>query len=241
MAQQLPHLEGVKTIPIFPLPVALFPGAILPLHIFEERYKEMIRDCMDGEKIFGVTFAGGRDGWPPPADRVGCAAFILAVVPLEEGRMNILTTGLARYRVKTYFEDKPYLEGKVEFFEDDPTFDDLSELCAEVTTLYKRTVKSIRTISKNDEDTFNDELPDEPEALSFSVASSLQLSDDQKIRMLELRSTEERLQALKALLQGVVEKYEVRALVHEKAKTNGHGSHKILERLEFESEPDRND
>lgn len=62
-----------------------------------------------------MTFVRGREGFPPPVGRVGCAAFILATVPLEEGRMNILTTGLARYHALEYFQDEPYLEGLVTF------------------------------------------------------------------------------------------------------------------------------
>ncbi len=236
MAQPIPRLEGVKRIPLFPLPIALFPNAMLPLHIFEERYKAMLRDCMMGEKIFGVTFTTGREGFPPPVGRVGCVAFVLATVPLDEGRMNILTTGVRRFKVLEYFEEQLYLEGEVEFFDDDPSPEDLTGLAEQVTDLFNRTVKSIRLFNRDDmnreeEDNFPDELPDDPQALSFVVAASLQLSDEQKIQFLEMTSTKRRLEKLKKMLTGVVERYEVRAVIKEKAKTNGHGPHKVLENL----------
>lgn len=236
MAQPIPRLEGIKRIPLFPLPIALFPTAMLPLHIFEERYKAMLRDCMFGEKIFGVTFTNGREGFPPPVGRVGCAAFVLATVPLEEGRMNILTTGISRFRVLEYFEEKSYLEGEVEYFEDEPGFEDLTELAGEVADFFTRTIKSIRVVNRDEgkgdeEDNFPDELPDDPQALSFIVASSLQLSDEMKIQFLEMTSTKTRLEKLRGMLRGVVERYEMRAVVKEKAKTNGHGSHKVLDQL----------
>lgn len=227
MNPSLPILEGTKRIPIFPLPVALFPGMMLPLHIFEERYKAMVRDCLAGEKIFGVTFVMGREGFPPPVGRVGCAAFILAMVPLEEGRMNILTTGLARYHALEYFQDEPYLEGLVTFFDDQPVREDLAEVAEAVRATFKRTVKAIRAMSR-EEDNFPDELPEDPRALSFLVASLLQMSEEQKMALMELTDTRERLERLRRLLLPAAEKYELRAAINELAKTNGHISQGAL-------------
>jgi Lon protease-like protein len=221
MNQPLPILEGTKRIPIFPLPVALFPGMMLPLHIFEERYKAMVRDCLAGEKIFGVTFIRGREGFPPPVGRVGCAAFILVMVPLEEGRMNILTTGLTRYHALEYFEEKPYLEAMVTFFDDQPVYEDLTEVTESVRATFKRAVKAIRAMSQ-EEDNFPDELPEDPRALSFLVASLLQMSEEQKMALMELTDTKERLERLRRLLLPAAEKYELRATISEVAKKNGH-------------------
>lgn len=231
MNQSLPILEGTKRLPIFPLPVALFPGTMLPLHIFEERYKAMVRDCLAGEKIFGVTFVMGREGFPPPVGRVGCAAFIVATVPLEEGRMNILTTGLMRYHALEYFQDEPYLEGLVTFFDDQPVREDLTEVADAVRGMFRRAVKAIRAMSRED-DNFPDELPDDPQALSFLVASLLQMSDEQKMALMELTDTGERLERLRRLLVPAVQKYELRAAVNDLAKTNGHGPRGAFERFE---------
>lgn len=229
-SQLIPQLEGTRIIPLFPLPVVLYPGAMLPLHIFEERYKAMMQDCLEGDKIFGVTYTDGREGWPPPLDRLGCAAFTLATVPLAEGRMNILTTGVSRYRVLNYIQEKAYLEGEVEFLQDDPTGDDLTDLTDSLESIFKRVVQATRTINNSEAE--DDDLPDSPEALSFSIAATLQLPDSQKLELLEMTNTRRRLERLKSLLQSVVGKYEMRAYVHEKAKTNGHGPHKTLDRFE---------
>ncbi|MBX7221661.1 MAG: LON peptidase substrate-binding domain-containing protein [Blastocatellia bacterium] len=225
--QQIPHLEGIRRLKLFPLPVVLFPGAMLPLHIFEERYKQMIRDAMESDKVFGVTYTDQADNWPPPVGRVGCAAFILATVPLTEGRMNLLTTGLRRYRALSYSEEQPYLEGEVEFFQDEPVQEDLDSLIQEVKETFRRVVRATRIINQNEGDA-EDDLSDEPEDLSFAIASSLQLEDRQKLELVELSNSKTRLQRLETILSSVVKKYEIRAMIHEKAKTNGHGPRKIV-------------
>src|SRR5215211_1475148 len=98
----LDSIESIDELPIFPLGTVLFPGAILPLHIFEDRYKQMMRRAIDGGGLFGLSYRSdafiGRDT-PPEVSSVGCVAKINAVIPLEEGRMNIISTGLVRYRV----------------------------------------------------------------------------------------------------------------------------------------------
>src|SRR5262245_11884150 len=96
------NLLSVRELPLFTLPVVLLPGALLPLHIFEERYKLMIKQCLEGDKTFGLTYHSESEGWPPVIGRVGAIAQIMAVVPLDDGRMNILTIGSTRYRSIKY-------------------------------------------------------------------------------------------------------------------------------------------
>ncbi len=145
--------------------------------------------------------------------------------------MNILTTGLMRYHALEYFQDEPYLEGLVTFFDDQPAREDLTKVADAVRATFRRTIKAIRAMSRED-DNFPDELPDDPRALSFLVASLLQMSDEQKMALLELTDTGERLDRLRRLLIPAVEKYELRAAVNELAKTNGHGPRGALERLD---------
>src|SRR2546430_883893 len=106
-----------RELPLFPLPVVLFPGAMLPLHIFEERYKQMIKDCLDNDKMFGISYHSEHDNWPPSLDRIGVIAQIMAVVPLDEGRLNILTVGGLRYRASKYLALEPYIKAEVELFQ----------------------------------------------------------------------------------------------------------------------------
>ncbi|MBI3483839.1 MAG: LON peptidase substrate-binding domain-containing protein [Acidobacteria bacterium] len=103
-------------IPIFPLDVVLFPGIPLPLHIFEERYKLMVHECMEQRREFGVVMTRG-DG----VAAVGCTAAILQVAKqYPDGRMDILTVGRAPFQMNDVFDEKPYLEATVEYLEDEP-------------------------------------------------------------------------------------------------------------------------
>ncbi|MCA9971687.1 MAG: LON peptidase substrate-binding domain-containing protein, partial [Anaerolineales bacterium] len=104
-------------LPLFPLNTVLFPGMYLPLHIFEPRYKEMIRLCLDEKRPFGVVYIqdGQAEGGPlPEPHTVGCTAHIMQMQPLEDGRMNIMTIGRDRFRVLAVERERPYLVGQVE-------------------------------------------------------------------------------------------------------------------------------
>ena len=102
-------------IPLFPLGVVLMPGQSLPLHIFEERYKLMINQCLDENKEFGVVFYDGGQLYS-----VGCTAGIEKVLKsYDDGRMDISTRGKKRFIIQELMELKPYAEGKVIFFDDE--------------------------------------------------------------------------------------------------------------------------
>src|ERR1700758_4277754 len=104
-------------IPLFPLDVVLFPGASLPLHIFEERYKEMISLCLAEQSAFGVVRAQ-QDGLAV----VGCTARIMRVLhEYEDGRLDILCRGDTRFEIASLEETRSFLEAEVDFFDDDGT------------------------------------------------------------------------------------------------------------------------
>ena len=103
-------------LPLFPLDVVLFPGMPLPLHIFEERYKSLIADCIRENRAFGVVLLEeGHVDTDPQASHVavGCTAAITQVQPLDEGRMFIMSVGQERFRVVSVDHGKPYLVGTV--------------------------------------------------------------------------------------------------------------------------------
>ena len=103
-----------ERIPLFPLNVVLLPGAPLPLHIFEPRYRQMVKDCLEDKSEFGMLLA-----MPKGVARVGCTAEILEVVKrYPDGRMDILTVGCAPFRVVELFQENPLLEGQVDYLED---------------------------------------------------------------------------------------------------------------------------
>ena len=108
-------------LPLFPLNVVLFPGGYLPLHIFEERYRLMVRHCLDGDRRFGVVLisSGSEVGEPAAPESVGTIAVIDEVRTLDDGRMLIGTKGECRFRIVEIVEQLPYITAEVVPLEDD--------------------------------------------------------------------------------------------------------------------------
>ena len=228
-SEALEKVSGVRELPLFPLPVVLFPGVPLPLHIFEPRYRRLLADVRASNNLFGLSyFDAGEGGDRPAPGHVGCAAEVVEVQPMPDGRSNILTVGVARYRVEEYVErGDPYLVARVEFFadeDDDPRV--LERRASEVTEVFMRIARAMRTI--NDDRTSLPELPEsDPERLSFLVAAVVEMEAEDKQELLELRSTAERLRRIYGMLSQAVASYETRARVHTLAKGNGHAGKQI--------------
>lgn len=230
MSDALDKVRGVRELPLFPLPLVLFPGVPLPLHIFEERYRRLLADVRASNNLFGLSYfdPGASIGDQPEVGHVGCATEVVEAQPMPDGRSNILTVGVARYRVTEYARSGDlYLVARVEFFEDeegDPSL--LRKRADDVTEMFMRIVRAMRAI--NDERTAPPQLPrDDPERLSFLVAAVVEMEAGDKQELLELRSTAERLRRVYSLLAQSVEAYETRARTHELARGNGHGGKKI--------------
>src|SRR5436190_23708479 len=112
----------METIPLFPLSEVLFPGMMLPLHIFEPRYRVMMKHCIDGKLPFGVVLITRGSAESPRAEffSVGTTARITRVQQVEDGRLYIATVGEQRFRIIETLEDQPYLQGKVEMIPEKP-------------------------------------------------------------------------------------------------------------------------
>lgn len=230
MSEAMDKVRGVRELPIFPLPVVLFPGMPMPLHIFEERYRKMLSDIRAGNNLFGLSYfdSAASDRDLPAAGHIGCVAEVAETQALPDGRSNILAVGVVRYEIESYVESGDlYLVGRANFFEDedhDPAA--LNSQSHDVATMFMRVANSVRAI--NDE---RGSLPDisdtDPQRLSFLVSAAMEIEVDQKQELLELRSTSERLNRLRDLLAKVVGSYEERARLHSIAKRNGHGGKKI--------------
>ena len=129
--------EPETTLPLFPLNVVLYPRAPLPLHIFEERYKEMVATVLDGEGIFGMVCAG-KEG----VARVGCTARIVKVLRrYDDGRMDILTVGMRRFRIARLLTDEAYLQAQVSYFGDEAAGSG-GKLVARCLDLYRKIYES---------------------------------------------------------------------------------------------------
>ena len=230
MSEATEKVMGVKDLPIFPLAVVLFPGVPLPLHIFEPRYRQMLTDIEVNNSLFGVSYFDATNSTHevPPAGHIGCVAEVSETQTLPDGRSNILTVGVIRYRIDEYVErGDPYLVARVSFFEDNEEDDELlRESSHEVAETFTRIARAVRTI--NDERASLPDISDtEPQRLSFLVAAAMEVDTDLKQELLELRSTSDRLRRLRDMLARAVSGYEERARIHEMAKSNGHSGRKI--------------
>ncbi len=224
------RVRGVRELPLFPLPVVLFPGVPLPLHIFEPRYRQMLNDIRASNNFFGLSYFDASSAATdlPPAGHVGCVAEVTEIQLLPDGRSNILTIGLIRYRVEGYVDHgDPYLVARVSFFEDQEEREDLlTESSRNVAETFTRIARAVRII--NDERASLPDISDtEPQRLSFLVAAAMEIEAELKQELLELQSTSERLQRLSDMLARAVSSYEERARVHELAKRNGHSGKRI--------------
>src|SRR5712691_6555282 len=230
MSEAMDKVRGLRELPIFPLPVVLFPGMPMPLHVFEERYRKMLADIRAGNNLFGLSYfdSDSSDKDVPPAGHIVCVAEVTETQALPDGRSNVLAVGVVRYQVEAYVErGDPYLVVRPNFFEDDEEdVESLMSNARDVAAMFTRVANSIRLI--NDE---RGNLPDisdtEPQKLSFLVAAALEIEVETKQELLELRSTSERLSRLRDLLARVVKGYEERARLHGIARGNGHGGRKI--------------
>jgi len=177
-------------LPLFPLNVVLLPGADLPLHIFEPRYRQMVRECLDKQTPFGVLLA-----LPNGIAGTGCTAEILEVTKrYPDGRSDILTVGRSPFRVVELFNQEPLLRGEVDFLEDRPLPTD-PDLCRELNDLYE----TCHTLLFGDYP--RDWCSDPESSISYVVAAKLPMDLLWKQRILELRSEAERRERLVAYLR----------------------------------------
>lgn len=180
-------------LPLFPLNTVLFPGMPLQLHIFEERYKLMINECIDTKTAFGVVLIeSGQEAFAPPPQPylIGCTAQITQVQKLPFGRMNILAIGRERFRIARVHQDKPYLSGDVEmlpFRDSDPRAS--SSESRRLIALVQRYVARLQEGGQMQ--IKPEQLPRDPAALGFLSAVILQIENTQKQKLLEIIDTRE--------------------------------------------------
>lgn len=172
----------VARIPIFPLPLVLFPSMPLPLHIFEERYRRMMRNCIDNQEEFGVL-QQTKEGYA----RVGCTAQIRGILKeYDDGRFDLLSFGQERFRVRRFFGDQQKLEAEVEYFSDEEI-----EYDAHSEGLARMAAEGILNIAA-EEDLYLDSEGLEkmkPEELSLVICGTDLLNLEQKQAMLESTDT----------------------------------------------------
>ena len=212
-----------RELPIFPLPLVLFPGALQPLHIFEPRYRQLLADALAGDRRFGIAYAAetpGRDPTPQPGD-VGCVAEIRSTQDLPDGRSNIITVGERRFTLLDWLPTtRLYRLARVEEFADehgDPI--ESRAIAADVRRDFARLLAALAVLTDRPEEP--PALPDEPELLSFQVAARLEFEPQAKVELLRVRNTLARLRHLAVLLGPLAADAERRARMRRHAHGNG--------------------
>ena len=185
---------AVRELPLFPLPdVVLFPREVLPLHIFESRYRIMLQTALESDSRFGVI------RWDPVNKRmsdVGCCAEIIKCQTAEDGRSNIITLGQQRFRVLEVIREAPFATAMVSWIEDlEVQNSEQIQKLSESVVQALNDVVSLTGKLRDSEATLPDDLPDLPRELSFWIAAHLAgpVANEQQ-HLLELCSTWERLQ-----------------------------------------------
>jgi Lon protease-like protein len=209
-------------LPVFPLTAVLFPGTPMPLHIFEPRYRQMLDDCLAGDRRFGIT-PSGRTGEAPDPGMVGCTAEVRVNQQLPDGRSNIVVFGGDRFVIAALLDEStPYYVASVRTFEDDPHTTPEAARLGELRAAFIRYASLVRELS--DVPPEEAELPEDPVGLSFHAAAGLDLDPVIKQRLLVERSTTRRVEALLMALPSMTATAERALEVHRRAHTNGHGT-----------------
>ena len=194
-----------ETLPLFPLGTVLYPGLVLPLHIFEDRYRQLIRDLLEGQepRRFGViAIREGREtgiGGVSALHEVGCTATVREIAEADDGQYDIVTVGTDRFRLHDLDDSQPYLVGEVEML-DEPAGDEAAAaLSASAVQRAFRAYLNVladrgaATISVPD-------LPDEPIMLSYLVAASMIIEMGDRQELLAQPDAVHRLSAERVLL-----------------------------------------
>ncbi len=178
--------DGGSLLPIFPLGTVLFPGGTLPLQIFEERYKLMVNRCIDEQRAFGVVLikAGVEVGGDAVPHGIGTTARIARVERLPQGRFNLLTVGVERFRIVDADRSQPYLQATVEYLaRPDATEEATAAAAGRVSAMFADHYRW--TLQLGDQWTRQVSLPSRPEMLADFIANRLEVDVGVKQELLE--------------------------------------------------------
>ena len=197
-----------RDFPLFPLGIVALPTELIPLHIFEDRYKTMMSECLRDDKEFGIVWLsddGLRD--------IGCACAIDRVLErMDDGRMNLLARGTRPFRVVERQRHLAYPAGVVEFLADRSEEVD-PELTAEARTAYSELVRRA-----TDEEPPQDDVEDLD---AYGMAATIDFGPDAKQGLLDLRSENARLRLITRLLHAAAKRLDLVERAHERARSNG--------------------
>jgi Lon protease-like protein len=198
----------VRDFPLFPLGLVALPTELVPLHIFEERYKTMIGRCLEEESEFGIVWMA-EDGLRP----IGCACEIAEVLErLEDGRINLIARGTRPFRIEARQDELPYPAGTVEFLEDRSEETD-EELADDAHNAYADLVRQA-----------TDRTPDMDEIgemSAYQMAATVEFGLDAKQGLLDLRSETSRLRLVTRLFRAAIKRLDFVERAQARARSNG--------------------
>jgi Lon protease-like protein len=204
-------MPSPEHLPLFPLDVVLLPSMQLPLHIFEPRYKVMIRRCLENAEEFGMVLARGNKVWP-----VGCTAHIVRKIrDYPDGRMDILTEGRRVFALHDLLTEKEYAEGTVSYLDDDraePSEEDRGRLAVLFHNCHRLLFGQAWTPPA-----------DTRGILSYHIAALLPVELEQKQELLEMRSERDRCARVIQHIEKLLPKLEAWSRARRTAGGNGHG------------------
>jgi Lon protease-like protein len=187
-------------LPMFPLGTVLLPGAVLPLHVFESRYRALVADCLAGEPEFGVVLIerGGEVGGGDVRRDVGTVARILEVAALPDGRSALVTVGTRRVVVGEWLPDDPYPQAEVEDWPD--ADDELADGALDGVLAHLRRVLALQTELGDPSPPVATEVSDDPVLATYHAAALAPLGPDDQYRILAAPGPSARLTLLATLL-----------------------------------------
>jgi Lon protease-like protein len=201
--------DAIESFPLFPLGIVLLPEEVLPLHIFEERYKTMIGECIEEEREFGIVWLSD-DG----LKEIGCSAEIAQLLELmDDGRMNILVRGTAPFRLLRRIEELPYPAGDVELLDDEAAEATDEQAAAEARERYAELVERV-----------TDTRPDAEELArldAYGMAATIEFALNEKQALLEARSEDERMRMIGELFVATMKRLDMAERAGERARSNG--------------------
>jgi Lon protease-like protein len=201
-------VELVRDFPLFPLGLVALPSELIPLHIFEERYKTMIGRCLEDESEFGIVWVAD-DG----LRSIGCACEIAEVLErMEDGRINLVARGTRPFRIEARQEELPYPAGTVEFL-DDRAEDVDAEAAGDAHEAYAELVEQATDRTPN---------PEEIAAMSaYQMAATVEFGLDAKQGLLDLRSESARLKLVARLFRAAIKRLDFVERAQARARSNG--------------------
>ena len=225
----------METLRLFPLGTVFFPGATLNMHVFEKRYRVLVRECLEQDETFGIALVrdGGEVGDPSVEPHsIGTEARIVRCDALPEGRFLLDVHGERRFSITRVRSREPYLLAEVEYLAEPPPTAAAGELVARARAGLPAYVDLLARMANVELEI--PELPDDPVIASYVVAQTLQTNDAAKQRLLEVSRADERLRAELAVLQRATAALERIAAQRESAdrgETASDGERRDQERL----------